>query len=289
MAEETDVDFSQVKGVRIKNGEVNYITDTPPSKLYWKRPFRWGKMAYCCLCSKFSTPRGSKLQRFLGTSILRDKYGITWIWEYLPNGSKTSDGFSNSWGSCMGVFLPSYTDEIDESNFNDDYTIISRGLKEGTLGMTAYHLTSEADELNFPNIEGCSNPNYILSQNIKLYATPMDIKNSEQSALGWEWAKRGFDPLYQEWFHEYVKHETDVTIPVETPFITFGKKQKNFTPITSVRNNFDEYKEKYDTATDGKYPKSTYPYLVGHVYLESTGCNSNPVLDGIDLVFCIKR
>ena len=74
-------------------------------------------------------------------------------------------------------------------------------------------------------------------------------------------------------------------------------KNLNFMPFVSIRDNFDEYKIKYDTATGSKYPKSEYPYLVGGTKLtaelRSSGSSGAQTwgkdVDGTYFYFIVKR
>lgn len=82
-------------------------------------------------------------------------------------------------------------------------------------------------------------------------------------------------------FYKVKQHESDVVVAAGTPLITCneitqsellgGSASMDYLrglQVTSIRNNFDEYKTKFNTATGSKYPKSEYPYLVGYIKLD---------------------
>ena len=68
-------------------------------------------------------------------------------------------------------------------------------------------------------------------------------------------------------FIGYPTYNTEVTVDAGDPLINFNSGTSAI-KITSIRKNFDDYNEKYDIATAGKYSRTQYPYLGGYIEIK---------------------
>lgn len=190
-----------------------------------------------------------------------DKYGVKAVRAIEGTG-----GLSSEW---------SLTDQVVTRNFK---------LKVGDK-LTAYSASNDTEWRKLP--EGAKtvwDARWMLSDEtsgkIKLYAMP-NTNSGENTDF--------IDTAYTYMYRPKV-HDTDITVDATTPVIALSSKNGATVEITSIRSNFDDYKAKYETATSGKFSKSTYPYLRGIVELDckstSLGINNT---GGIYLIFSVSR
>ena len=289
----SDVDFSQVRGVKIKEGEVRYINNWADGRLYWKRPMTYPVFSFC-LRSSFSVLRGSIVQPvhvYSVSQVLIDRYGVT---KYLEtaNGGKNSDGSMNVYYPTYQVLLPSDDDEIDGNDYASSFTQIKKGMENNNLSLVAYVVNNDSETKNCPESMAKIILNYVsykfsdaTTKKIKLYAIPSSTSLSENKWTTYHYQYRYSEPILFD-----REHETDVIVDAGTPLMTAAYWKNGEYRITSVRSNFDEYKTKYDTATGGAYPKNSYPYLVGVITLEGVHQNiENKNTCKMYIAFKVKR
>lgn len=259
------MDFSQVKDITTRDGIVKYIAkkengNTGPC--YWKRPFTY-PVAGFCLYSNFIS-RENNMNIYISPTLLLDKYGVSKRLSILLS-SKNTDGSTNVYYNTKAIRLPNDTDEIDANDYGSSKTWIAKGLENKSLRFFVRAVSTETQLSNFPET-GMTNSSIRFrfsdkqSGKIKLYASPVEDIETNNT---WRFTNLVLTAIYRD--HEYreITHDTDITVTAGTPLITLSSDNSYMPTISSVRNNFDEYKEKYNTATGGKFPKSSYPYLVG--------------------------
>ena len=310
MAEETDVDFSQVKKVKIKDGEVRYITEGE-TKLLWLRPFEFPTMSFAVYYQQDTT------HNFACHSYLVDKCTTSYEKAISVSGknSTNSDDTKNNFVLLNHIWLPSKGQTVNElSGYTTaEVNAIPEGLKT-KLGLVAFKIDNKTKVDSFPldcsSLYGASTFGYYyalysfsdaFTKKIKLFAVKDTTRPNRYFVKGDGLQRR---PITGELYHEEITRDTDVEVEASEPLITLGNKtyvkafkNLNFMPFVSIRDNFDEYKIKYDTATGSKYPKSEYPYLVGGTKLtaELRSSSSNGAqtwgkdVDGTYFYFIVKR
>ena len=296
----SDVDFSQVKGVRIKDGEVNYITDTPPTKIYWKRPLTYPNIGLVYY-SQFTTPSGNKIRVYNLPIEAKDRYNMVLPRE-LPASTEGADGYRTVYYRTPIILLPSKEQEVDMNDYSSSYTWIRSGYNQ--LGF--YYFLSDPS-----GIASQPSPAYgFVSHSgwVRLYALPSEMIGS------WAFGKFVTSDLYQETRYELIEHETDCpNNPSPQPFITsittvstsyvyktikYGGLPSITTRISplmrleNIIDNFEYYKTYYEERVGNKYPKSMYPYLVGVYKVEVTPSGWNTIAFGSSIMyfgFKVKR
>lgn len=261
----SDMDFSQVKGVRISEGEVVYI-DGPAQdgeiRCLWKRKFQYP--AYGAgLMSTFTSSSGDKVTVHNVPYELRDDYSVRQsICKPVPNAEGSKDIYIQE----PVVMLPSDDDVVDDDDYASSYTWIRKGLS-GRIAIYIRLVSSESDAGAFHTLPDMNILSFVISSKyFKLYAAP------ESMSEDWEIGKFETSELHGETEFKLIEHETDIEIynsPSATdwlvsPRYTYKPSGTMFSiPIDKVVSNFDSYKSMYEEKTGGQYPKSMYPYLVG--------------------------
>ena len=278
MAEETDLDFSQVKDVSIPQGEVKYIVghdqaihEGDGKALLWRRP---NEFPYTI--GAYTTP--DSMEYF--SSYYTERYGepVAVKAAYLPtyNGNVNTQDHLIVSNSLIGTLLNGYycDDETDCQNLH----IPSMRKKLG-LSAYAYWKSSDADTKKilvyasrgqrqmlvttpYPqHIEGA--PTYLKYQ----YTSPIALGNS-------------FYIPYGEAETPELCRVLDTTTPILTITTSLEGRygsgintRYSTNKIIAVREDYSDYVTKYDEVTSGAYSKSEYPYLDGVIELGFT-CNA---------------
>ena len=295
---EMDVDFSDVTDVRIPQGTVKYIEkyeNNTTGPLYWKRPFQYPTRGIC-LRAFFTTPNGDKVRVYNLPWGLYDYYGMTKLLE-LPPTSTNSDGSVNVYYQEPIVWLPTEDDAVDENNYSSSLTWIKSGVQQKGLTIASYQVKNEDSAKVFPTQSGIEASGSLHLQSLRnniesssppitLYAVPSAASLSDST---WALGKLIKSDLYQDWEYQLIEHETDVVVTgYSTPLINRTFQASGVTRITAARTDFNEFKTKYDTATGGKFTKSTYPYLIGAIRLLWYGGSSIGKSE-MYLAFKVKR
>lgn len=255
MADDISIDFSDVKDVRIPQGTVKYIEkykDGVAGPLYWKRPFQYPTIGF------YFRANLTKLKVIVHNLPwgLRDQYGMNRLLKVPPT-STNSDGSINVYYQEPIIWLPTEDDTVDEKNYSSTFTWI----KHGVISIPFHTVDNETKAEEFPTT---SRKTYLsfssAASTFKLYAIP------ESTSGDWAFGKIIETEPYQELKYKLIEHETDVTVTTSQMLIQeiyVNSADKYYIGVKKVCSNFDWYKNYYDTATEGKFPKSTYPYLVG--------------------------
>ena len=252
---EMDVDFSDVTDVRIPQGTVKYIEkyeDGVAGPLYWKRPFQYPTIGF------YFRANLTKLKVIVHNLPwgLRDQYGMNRLLKVPPT-STNSDGSINVYYQEPIIWLPTEDDTVDENDYSSTFTWIKHGII--TIPFHAVDNETKAEE--FPTTSRKTYPSFSsAASTFKLYAIP------ESTSGDWAFGKIIETEPYQELKYKLIEHETDVTVTTSQMLIQeiyVNSADKYYIGVKKVCSNFDWYKNYYDTATEGKFPKSTYPYLVG--------------------------
>lgn len=293
-----DVDFSDVKDVRIPQGTVKYIEkyeDGVAGPLYWKRPFQYPTRGIC-LRAFFTTPNGDKVRVYNLSWGLYDECGMTKLLG-LPPTSTNSDGSVNVYYQEPVIWLPTDDDTVDENDYSSSLTWIKLGVQQKGLTIACYYVQNEDKAEVFPTQSGIEASGSLYLQSLRrniaslyapitLYAIPSVDSLSDNT---WALGKLVKSDLYQDWEYKLLEHETDVEVTgYKSSLITTEHLLNGVRRIRTVRTDFDEFKSKYDTATDGKFPKSAYPYLIGVVGV-IWGSGSSSVPNEMYLAFKVKR
>ena len=248
---EMDLDFSQIKDVRIPQGQVTpvkYIADS--YNLIWRRP---NEFPY--VIGAYTDTNGTEF--FSSYYIEKFEEPVYVKASYLPtyNGSINTSAYLMATPSLVGTTLNGYycSNETDCQNLH-----ISSARKKLGKMYKAYWDSLDNQEKKilvyaskgqtqmfthtpYPqHIEGA--PTYLRYQ----YISPL--------YLG-----AGFYIPYGEANTPELCRVLDTT----TPIITIERVNNYTNKITSVREDYSKLIEKYETATSGAYPKSEYPYLDG--------------------------
>ena len=265
----SDVDFSQVKGVRVPQGEVKYIENEARTKCLWKRPFTY-PIAAIYFYSLIKTSSGETVRVEVTPKIYSDKYGTTKVLEDDWDSSYTAtDGqLTLRRRSFAGLEIPG--ENVDES-YRNNYISPLSWVRNNACYVVGCSIANEEALSNLgrktPALSNCA---WTVSNTLRMYASPTGPTGQ------WASYKLGTSGYAcKEQIYEPITHETDITITHKPKLFTLKRMttaSSSWQCIQDITSNFDTYRTMYETATSGKYPKSTYPYLVGHVYLESTGC-----------------
>lgn len=240
------IDFSQVKDIKINGKMVTYIRqEYGVGNSIWRKPFEFPAMAFVLqydVENSNETTVATMLPHFVC-----DKNG-----RLLRLGNNAP---SKPYGEYIAI----------------DYSKLAI-YKD--LRMVAYTIENSTELKNFPKnakraiVQWTTSDD--ISGKIRLYAAKA---NTNTTAVNVYKTARSMPTLGYDIYHaEEDEHmyetvyETDVLVETNTPFITLSTGA--VARIASIRTNFDEYKTKYDTATAGKFPKSTYPYLCGVVKID---------------------
>lgn len=270
------MDSSQVKDIKIPQGQVKYIAKyekgtTGPC--YWKRPFTYPAIGFYLYCNFIPSVNGYSRHTYISPQLIFDKYGMSSkLLPSLPS-SQNTDGSINVYYALDNIRLPSETNEIDLNDYSSSFVWITKGLENKSLRLRACGITNDSDMNNFPKTSYTNSATKFTfsderDKKIKLYASPVE---DIQMNNAWSLKTIATTAFYREREYRERTHETDVIVTAGTPLITLSTGGLSWSPyISSVRNNFDEYKSKYDTATGSKFPKSSYPYLVGSVELQAS-------------------
>lgn len=259
-----DIDFPQINGIKIPNGEVKYIAGTHGNitqggsnqLLLWRRP---NEFPYVIGAYKNAN---STTEYFSPYYIEKYEEPVPVKAKYLPtyNGNISTADRLMATSSLVGTQLNAYAC-INENKCQDLHNSSTRGyvgvhardpswhhiwrtLDTTTGKILVYASTGQSPLLgatpNPQHIEGA--PTYLRYQ----YANPL--------YLG-----AGFPIPYGELYTPNLCRVLDVTSPI----LTFKKVNNITTEIASVREDYSDYVTKYDEITSGAYPKSEYPYLDG--------------------------
>ena len=302
------MDFSQVTSVNVKEGAVKNIIRNNPSICYWKRPFTFPTIGYAVYSL---SNQGNTIHRFAVQSLLEDSYTVTYKNGVNLSGrnSTNTDGSKNNFFLLKNIWLPSKEQSENALGSGATVDFIPEGLKN-KLGLVGFYVSNETQADNFPfnsNVLslyvalGYLYVSYTFSdvstRKIKLSAVK-DTSISNRSIVTEGGLQR--NQITAELYNAEITRDTDVEVAAGTPLITLGGTEnvKAFTNLTikkfaSVRNDFDEYKIKYDTATGSKFPKSEYPYLLGSTTLTASyGVNGNSIVKDVGkryFYFIIER
>ena len=281
------MDFSQVKGIRITPGlEVKNIIRLNPTLCYWKRPFTFPTIGYAVYSL---SKQGDTIHRFAVQSLLEDKYTVTYKngvnLTSNPYSSPNTDGSKNDFFLLCNIWLPGKGQS--ESMFTDGTAhmdFIPEGLKN-KLGLVVFYVANENEADNFPFASPSSYYSYAHTYTsytfsdastgkIKLSAVK-DTSISNRSIVTEGRLQR--NQITAEIYQAEITRDTDVEVTAGKPLITLGNNEviQAYTTLiikkfASVRDDFEEYKVKYDTATGSKFPKSEYPYLLGYTKLTAS-------------------
>lgn len=255
---EMDIDFSQVKDVRASKGVVKYIEKYEngiAGSLYWKRPFEYPTTGF------FFRANLTKLKVIVHNLPwgLRDNYGMNRLLGVPPT-STNSDGSMNVYYQEPIIWLPTEDDTVDEN----DYTSTFTWIKHGVTNIQFRSVSNETQADVFPTSGAKAYPSFnannYVSHTFKLYAVPEDTSGD------WAFGKVIETEPYNEPEYKLTEHETDITVNTAQTLIQetyINSADKSYVGINKFCSTFDWYKNYYDTATEGKFPKSTYPCLVG--------------------------
>ena len=267
----SDVDFSQVNGVRIPDGDVKYIENETRTACLWQRPFTYPICAGVFL-SYIPTAQGETVRVEVTPKIYLDRYQTSKV--LMDEDSSYIDTLTQN----QLVIRKRYLDLLElpsesvSTSYLDDYRSPFSWVRNNSSVFCACLIRNE-DELN--NIgahsAGVNYAQIIWSNELKMYASPSGL------AMGtWAFCKLGTSGFAcKEQVYELVTHETDVTITDFSPLITLRQLNSNHWAVQSKTTNFDEYRNKYEAATNGRFSKSTYPYLVGNTQLTIVGAYGN--------------
>lgn len=305
------MDFSQVNDVLIPQGQVKYITEGS-TKLLWKRPFEFSTIGYAVYYQSGQT------HNFALQSYLMDKYTTSYKTGISLSGktsSTNSDGSKNNFFLLSNIWLPDKENTLASLGDSRELTLIQKGLAN-KLGLIGFLVVDENQADNFPfnsSFLSLAGPqtyytaSYSFSDvstgKIKLSAVKDTSGNSRYSVTEGSIQRH---PITLELLKEEIIRNTDVEVTAGTPLIRQGSYTHLYTidgsfpdnilplkKISSVRNDFDEYKVKYDTATGSKFPKSEYPYLLGRTKLTvSYGQYGNSLIKNVGgtyFYFFVKR
>ena len=264
---ETDIDFSQVKDIKIPQGVVNYITEDieGETRLLWKRPFKFPTYN---VYFRANLTKQKVIVRNLPWG-LRDEYGRSKILGEPPT-STNSDGSLNVYFQDSVIWLPTEDDVVLESDYTSPHTWIKHGVcgiyfkkasNNDNVGETEAITFSPNWPKAYPGLN-FGNP----GPTMKLYAVPELFQGVLGPVGDWVFGHLQKTEPYGEYVYKPREHETDVILKSAQCLIQetyINSADKNYIGINKFCSNFDWYKDYYDKVTEGKFPKSTYPYLVG--------------------------
>ncbi|MBQ6664064.1 MAG: hypothetical protein IJM68_00610 [Synergistaceae bacterium] len=258
----SDVDFSQVKGVRIKDGEAKYIVDE--QNLLWRKP---NEFPYVIGAYTTTNNAGNTYEYFSPYYIETYQEPVPVKATYLPtyNSNINTSNYLMATPSLAGTLLNGYycQNETDCQNLHIPN-------KRKYLGYYAYTYWQEQSAATKKILVYASKGqtqmliNSIYPQPLEGVPTLLKYRYTPPLYLG-----TGFAMPYGEVETPELCRVLDTTIPILT--ITFpdgntiGASNEWYPQnmIKAVREDYSELIEKYDQVTSGAYPKSEYPYLDG--------------------------
>ena len=284
----SDIDFSQVKGLRIPSSEVKYIVGHDQAihegngkALLWRRP---NEFPY--VIGAYTTPDGTEY------------FSSHYVEKYQEP------------VAVKAAYLPTYNPNLRMS----DYLVASQSLV-GTL-LNGYYCNNEADcqNLHIPsNRRKISNVATMYWASLDTYSKKILVyasKGQNQMLVATPYPQHiegvptflrysytpplslgaGFPMPYGEVNTPELCRVLDATTPIITIRLSNGGTYRagyyfDTNKITAVREDFSDYVAKYDEITSGAYSKSEYPYLDGVTELGINRVNVIPNTYNLGYVF----
>ncbi len=256
---EMDLDFSQIKDVRIPQGQVKYIADS--YNLIWRKP---NEFPY--VIGAYTDTNGTEF--FSSYYIEKFEEPVYVKASYLPtyNGNINTSAYLMATPSLVGTTLNGYycNNETDCQNLH----ISSARRKLGYYAYTYWHsLDSKKKKILVYASKGQTQMLVHTPYPQHIEGAPTFLRYQYISPL---YLGAGFHIPYGEANTPELCRVLDTTTPIVTMIKSnIGRTGSGLYTvyttniISSVREDYSELIEKYETATSGAYPKSEYPYLDG--------------------------
>lgn len=256
----SDIDFSQVKGVRIPQGEVKFIVGSKgeegtSEELLWRRPPEFPYVIGACTITNSG---GHEYEHFSHVYIEKYQEPVAVNAAYLPTynaninvvpagvlqatsslvGATLNGYYCNNETDCLNLHIPSKRNKI-KSYYSSAYWGSSDGLKGKIL---AYASKEGQAFTAFSQFHS------------RLEGVPtFQIYNYTKSLP----AITGFHVPYGE----YATPDLCRVLDTSTPMVSISKSNLYTDRISAVREDYSDLVAQYDTVTSGAYPKSEYPYI----------------------------
>ena len=281
MAEETDVDFSQVKGVRIPQGEVKYIVGHDQAihngdgkALLWRRP---NEFPYCIGAYTYTNAAGNSYEHFSNYYIEKYREPVDVKSTYLPthNSNVNTQHHIMATSTLVGTLLNGYycNNETDCQNLH----IPSMRKKLGNAAYAYWRsLDAEKKKILVYASKGQTAMTVFTAYPQHIEGAPTFLRYQYTPPL---YLETGFPVPYGEVNTPELCRVLDTTTPIVRITTTtqgqygtglYARYPTN--KITAVREDYSDLIKAYDEITSGAYPKSEYPYLDGVTELGFT-CN----------------
>ena len=270
-----------MKSIEVKEGLVRRIryTNTKSVKerhFVWRRPLSYPAMGFIIQHPFKRSIATDAIQYCSYQSAYNaiDAYGINYALSNINKRNTTTDFYH-----CY-----QYLFIVPDREEEEIPGILGRkSTSSDKITLIAYRIDNDTQLENFPiGANKVPDAEWSFSDEetgqIVLYATPYNEIDYDYN-LDFP-ATYDLGSMYHDGKENYFvirKHDTDITVAAGTPLITLSSKKGSTVQIKSILTNFNDYKQKYETACGSTFPKSTYPYLRGFVKLN---CKSNSL--GID-------